>query len=114
MPARCHARASLAVGLALAWATAWPTTSATQQAAAPGRDARPHADRYGDPLTQGAVARLGTVRLRQPDSDFIPCVAFSPDGKVTASAGSASMWEGTVHEKPYRGRLPRRLLRNGT
>jgi hypothetical protein len=38
------------------------------------------ADAFGDPLPQGAVARIGTLRLRQPSE--ICSVAFSPDGKL--------------------------------
>jgi RNA polymerase sigma factor (sigma-70 family) len=44
------------------------------------------ADRLGDPLPDGAVARLGTLRLRHPGSGR--AVALSPDGKVVASGGS--------------------------
>lgn len=43
------------------------------------------ADCDGDPLPPGAVARLGTKRLRH--SGFITSVAFFPDRKVLASAG---------------------------
>jgi len=42
-------------------------------------------DNYGDPLPEGAVARFGTVRLRNCGSPV-----FSPDGKyLVTSAGDA-------------------------
>ena len=36
----------------------------------------PRVDRHGDPLPSGAVARLGTARLR--DGALVTAVAFAP------------------------------------
>ncbi len=64
-------------------------------------------DRYGDPLPPGAIARLGTMRLRHADT--IHQVSLSPDGKVLAAAGMTYnfyLWDvatGRVKRREHRG-----------
>jgi WD40 repeat protein len=51
----------------------------------------PRIDDYGDPVPPGAVARLGTVRLRQDVRAGRRCVAFSPDGRTLISGGGVGL-----------------------
>src|SRR5262245_30125532 len=59
----------------LGWALEPPTEA---------RPAKDRVDLHGDPLPQGAVARLGTVRFRHPGA--VHAVAFSTDGKLLAAS----------------------------
>jgi WD40 repeat protein len=60
-------------------------------------------DRFGDPLPPGAVARLGSTRLRHPGAVYD--VAFGPDGSrlaVTSEDGSVSVWDASTGRLIYR------------
>jgi WD40 repeat protein len=63
-------------------------------------------DRYGDPLPEGAVARLGTLRQRHPQADRI---TFAPDGKsfvTTGPDGRVCAWEAATGRPLFQRRLP--------
>src|SRR5262249_5691694 len=72
-----------------------PPAAGDDKAAAP---ATPTArtDRHGDPLPQGAIARLGTVRLRTPNESH--ALAYSPDGRtlMAGGPGGARFWDATT------------------
>jgi RNA polymerase sigma factor (sigma-70 family) len=67
--------------------------SATKQEPSPAPAPMPKADRFGDPLPQNALARMGTLRGRHTGIAYVACL---PDGKsvVTASHnGTLRLWD---------------------
>jgi WD40 repeat protein len=72
--------AILAVGLTLLDSAA-PADNPERPKAGP-----PRLDLYGDPLPEGAVARLGTVRFRH--GAYATSIAFTSDGKQLLSHGN--------------------------
>lgn len=59
----------------------------------------PRKDLYGDALPEGAIVRMGTLRLRS--NDVICAIAFSPDGNTIASseARTIRLWNSATGEQ---------------
>jgi WD40 repeat protein len=68
----------------------------------------PRTDRQGDPLPPGAIARIGSVRLRHTTGVYV--FAFAPDGKTLAAGDDncIRLWDVTT------GKEVRRFSTEGT
>ena len=78
-------------------------TAAPCAAGEPAKPSGPALDRHGDPLPPGARLRLGTTRFRA--AAHVLFVAYSPDGKVLASAdgsGAVIVWEAATGKALHR------------
>jgi len=81
-------------------ATRQPRTEAFVEASK--AKAKKTTDSLGDPLPQGALLRLGTMRFRHPST--VSEMALSPDGTtvVTASPGKLIVWDAITGKEKWR------------
>jgi WD40 repeat protein len=73
---------------------------------APTAATEPRLDLHGDPLPEGALARLGTLRLRHPLADHI---SYTPDGRELVTSGddgTVRVWEAATGKLLHTRRLP--------
>jgi RNA polymerase sigma factor (sigma-70 family) len=77
-------------GFVASWHGSWSADGAMPAAATSGR--RQRLDLHGDPLPEGAVARLGTSRLNHGNG--IQAIAYTPDGHLVSFGrdGRVHLW----------------------
>ncbi len=82
----------------------------TGTAAAGPPDEKPsHVDCYGDPLPEGVIARMGSIRFKQRTKNFPSEVAFSPDSKILAVTFSDEAGCGVLLREVATGKVIRKL-----
>ncbi len=90
------AAAAMATAVALGWAsTAAESPKAESMRSGPVDKAGAARDRYGDPLPEGTVARLGSNRFRGGDQP-VNTMRFSPDGQTLLTVSQdflVRLWE---------------------
>ena len=88
--------AGMATVVALGWALkAAESPKAESTRVAPADKAGAVTDHYGDPLPQGTVARLGSIRFRGGDRP-VNAMRFSPDGQTLLTVSEdflLRLWE---------------------
>jgi len=68
-------------------------------------------DALGDPLPEGAILRLGTLRFRHPNSAHE--LALSPDGKTVVTVGESIIaWEAATGKELWRAGPDKREFEN--
>jgi WD40 repeat protein len=91
-----------ALGLLLGCFAATPCRPATIR-----EKPAPRTDCYGDPLPEGALARLGTIRFRHASQ--VRSAAYSPDGRLLATGGyddEIHLWQASSGKELFRFALP--------
>lgn len=75
---------------------------------------QPRLDLHGDPLPEGAIARLGTVRLYHGSE--LRCLLYSPDGKTVISGGGTEtirFWDVKSGKEVRQFVVPQRKMPDG-
>jgi RNA polymerase sigma factor (sigma-70 family) len=70
---------------------------------------KPRVDFHGDPLPEGAIARMGTTRFLQSAGGYHFPIAYTPDGKqlISIDGGKALVfWEATTGKELRRIKVP--------
>jgi WD40 repeat protein len=92
-----------------------PREPVAEASALPPSQPAPLTDMYGDPLPEGALARLGTIRFRHPF--WVNDLAFTPNGRLLASAcwdGNVRLWDPLIGTEIRRfGREPNPIPGHG-
>lgn len=104
---------ALGIGLTVSQTVAPTPPPAVEGAARPPVPSGPRLDRLGDPLPDGAVARIGTIRMRG-EGGGSGDVAFLPGGRAVASVhgrSAVTIWDIDTGKEMHRLPAPNRSHR---